>query len=243
MEGAGPAGATVPAISVVIPARNECALIGRCLKAVLGQEFPRPYEVIVVDNASVDSTASIARTFGCRLIEEPTPGQLLAKHRGVQAAAAQIVAVLDADCVPPAHWLSTIYDAMSVRSGTIVAVTGRYRYEQGMPLWGSLYVAAMQVFHIGTLRLFRRSMPFVIGGNVAFRRESYELCGGYPQTGGLIQTETGLARNLNKRGVVKYVGAMEVKSSPRRFQGGVTRFFLQYKLLEYFGAGASPMSR
>jgi glycosyltransferase involved in cell wall biosynthesis len=192
----------------------------------------------VVDNASNDFTASLAGNFACRIIEEKIPGQLLAKHRGVMAAAGDIVAVLDADCEPPPHWLSVIYDSLaSAGAEKVVAITGRYRYGPGMPWWGSIYVTLMQTILIEIPKIFRKTMPFVIGGNVAFRRQFYEACGGYPQEGGLAQTELGLARNLNKCGLIKYVSAMEVRSSPRRFAAGAFRFFLQYKRREYFDYG------
>jgi glycosyltransferase involved in cell wall biosynthesis len=229
-----------PVISVVVAARNEFALIGRCLTALAQQTFPRTYEVIVVDNASTDSTATIAHKFGCRIVEESIPGQLRAKHRGVLAARGEIVAVIDADCVPPSHWLSSIYNSLATgATQKVVAVTARYRYEPGMPWWGAVYTALMQLLLVETPRLFRNTMSFVIGGNVAFRRECYEICGGYPQHGGLAETELGLARNLNKCGLVKYVDAMEVTSSPRRFQDGAITFFFRYKLRAYFDRGRS----
>jgi glycosyltransferase involved in cell wall biosynthesis len=234
--------AVTPAISVVVAARNESALLGRCLAALSLQEFSKPYEVIVVDNASNDSTASLASSFACRIVVEEIPGQLLAKHSGVMAAAGDIVAVLDADCEPPPHWLSVIYDSLaSAGAENVVAVTGRYRYDPGMPWWGAVYVALMQMILIEAPRVFRNTMPFVIGGNVAFRRRSYEVSGGYPQEGGLAQTELGLARNLNKCGLVKYLSGMEVGSSPRRFETGAIHFFLQYKRREYFDYGAPRM--
>ena len=49
-------------ISVIIPAYNEEQYLGKTLEAVLAQDYP-DFEVIVVDNASTDGTAKIARSF------------------------------------------------------------------------------------------------------------------------------------------------------------------------------------
>jgi glycosyltransferase involved in cell wall biosynthesis len=48
--------------SIIIRAKNEEAWIGRCLKSVFSQS-ERSFEVIIVDNNSVDDTVSIAKQF------------------------------------------------------------------------------------------------------------------------------------------------------------------------------------
>ena len=49
--------------AVLIPARNEADSIGRCLDAVLAQDLPLDeLEVVVVDGASTDGTAELARS-------------------------------------------------------------------------------------------------------------------------------------------------------------------------------------
>jgi len=60
-----------PEISAVIPAYNEEILLPKCLDSVFNQSLPREfYEVIVVDNASTDKTAVIAREKGARVLWE-----------------------------------------------------------------------------------------------------------------------------------------------------------------------------
>jgi glycosyltransferase involved in cell wall biosynthesis len=52
-------------ISFVIPAHNEAPLIGACLESILAEIaiFPCEHEIIVVDNASTDSTSEIAKKY------------------------------------------------------------------------------------------------------------------------------------------------------------------------------------
>jgi len=219
-------------VSVVIAARNEEKLIGLCLRAVAEQDFPLPYELIVVDNASIDRTSFIASQFPCRLIREPEPNQLFAKHAGVSAARADIVAVLDADCVPEPNWLVNIYQAMTSKQGVkISAVTCCYRYSR-LPWWGYIYDLIGRVALVGLYRFLLRTMPFVVGGNVAFRRASYLQIGGYPLAGGIGQTELGIAKRLNQCGRIHYLPSIAVYSSARRFQSGIVQF-LKYKLMDY----------
>jgi len=53
---------STPVVSVIVPARNEEACLGRCLESLVSQPGI-DFEVIVVDDASTDRTAEIARSF------------------------------------------------------------------------------------------------------------------------------------------------------------------------------------
>ena len=57
-------------ISFIVPAHNEAILIGRTLQAIQesAQEAAKPYEVIVVDDASTDDTRQIALRHGAQVL-------------------------------------------------------------------------------------------------------------------------------------------------------------------------------
>jgi hopene-associated glycosyltransferase HpnB len=50
-----------PRVAIVIPARDEAAVIGKCLSSLLKQDYPGPCAVVLVDDNSGDGTADIAR--------------------------------------------------------------------------------------------------------------------------------------------------------------------------------------
>ena len=50
-----------PEVVAVVPARDEAAVIGRSLASVMGQDYPGRFRVVLVDDASSDGTAAIAR--------------------------------------------------------------------------------------------------------------------------------------------------------------------------------------
>src|SRR5450755_5171242 len=53
---------TLPGISVIVPARNEEANLAKLLASLVVQDYPC-YEIIVVDDASRDGTADVARQY------------------------------------------------------------------------------------------------------------------------------------------------------------------------------------
>ncbi|SHG75261.1 glycosyltransferase family 2 protein [Desulforamulus hydrothermalis] len=83
-------------VSVVIPAHNEAERIYATVKGV--QAIPEVTEIIVVDDASTDDTAALARQAGAAVISLPhNLGKGGALNTGVAKAAGEIVALLDGD--------------------------------------------------------------------------------------------------------------------------------------------------
>ncbi|HEX5577783.1 MAG TPA: glycosyltransferase family A protein, partial [Gemmatimonadaceae bacterium] len=105
-SGAAPSDA--PALSVVIPARNEARNIERCVRSVLSTTYPS-VEVIVVDDHSTDGTGEIARRIAAedarvRVVDnEPLPdgwfGKQWACENGARASTGEIILFADADTV------------------------------------------------------------------------------------------------------------------------------------------------
>ncbi len=87
-------------VSVVIPAYNAAATLAAAINSVLVQTHPA-LEVLVVDDASGDGTADLARSYashGVRLIAMPrNAGVSAARNAGIAAARGGLVAFLDAD--------------------------------------------------------------------------------------------------------------------------------------------------
>lgn len=95
-----------PFVSVVIPAKNEEHVIERCLSALATINYPRDmYEVIVVDNGSVDDTVAIARKYG--FVTHHCPHLTIAglRNYGVKLAQGGIIAFVDADVAVSPGWL------------------------------------------------------------------------------------------------------------------------------------------
>jgi glycosyltransferase involved in cell wall biosynthesis len=83
-------------VSVVIPARNEAASIGGVVRGVL--EHCPDAEVLVIDDASTDSTADVAEGAGARVIRRPyNIGNGAGVKTGIRSARGDVIVVIDAD--------------------------------------------------------------------------------------------------------------------------------------------------
>ncbi len=89
-------------LSVIIPVHNAAGFLDRCLQALARSEF-HDYECIVVDDASMDDTPTVAERHATRLIRlDQNGGPARARNRGAEQAKGEILVFIDADvCVHP----------------------------------------------------------------------------------------------------------------------------------------------
>src|SRR5690349_17735421 len=87
-----------PTYSVIIPAFNAAATVGRAIDSAVSQTLP-PVEVIVVDDGSRDDTFSAASKFGgnVKVIRQTNAGPGAARNRAVSESTGEWLAFLDAD--------------------------------------------------------------------------------------------------------------------------------------------------
>ncbi len=87
---------TLPGVACLVPAFNEADRIGPVLAAVLQNRLVD--EVIVIDDASQDGTAEVARAAGARVLRQPVNGgKSAAIAAGIAATRAPLLMLLDAD--------------------------------------------------------------------------------------------------------------------------------------------------
>jgi glycosyltransferase involved in cell wall biosynthesis len=152
-------------VSVVIPARDAAPRIGRAVQAALSQELDGEFDVIVVDDGSIDATAEIAREAGARVVSNPSPlGPADARNAGVYAAAASLIAFTDADCVPAPGWLRAGVAALEQAD----LVQGRVEPEAGVPVGPFDHVITV-----------REETGLYETANLFVRRDWFERVGGF----------------------------------------------------------------
>jgi len=124
-------------ISIVVPAHNEAAVIGRCLESMTRGAEPGELEVLVVCNGCSDDTAGIARAFGppVRVLESPVPSKNAALNLGNRAASSYPRFFVDADIALPIESIRAVADVL--RGGRIHGAAPRIEVDlqdRGWPI-------------------------------------------------------------------------------------------------------------
>lgn len=111
-------------VSVVVPCRNAARTVGEAVASVFAQS-ERPAEVVVVDDASTDGSADVARQAGARVIRNASRRNAGgARNAGIEATQGDLLGFLDADAVAAPDWLARARSAFE-SDPTIVGVGGR----------------------------------------------------------------------------------------------------------------------
>lgn len=204
-------------VGVVIPSRDDAAMLERCLRALRDQSRT-PDEIIVVDDGSRDRTAAVARSFGARLVVLPGDGIPAASAAGYDAATADILCRLDADCVPPTDWVETMTGILEA-DASLVAVSTGARAVDGPPRWRALvprlYLAAYRAVLTPTLGhppLFASSLALRASAWHAVRDEVH-------RDDPAVHDDLDLAFHLGGLGRVAFRSDVTVGMSWRSFQG------------------------
>ncbi len=134
-------------VSIIVPVYNGEKTLAQCLDAVLKQTYPS-YEVIVVDNHSTDRTKEIIGSFQEKsdkvcYVFEGYRRRGAARNAGIRVAKGDIIAMIDADCLPPSDWIATLIAPIVGQNENIVMgaeenLIDRF-YERQIQSWDEAY--------------------------------------------------------------------------------------------------------
>ena len=168
-----PAGAVE--ISVVLPCLNEEAAIGACVDAITGviAQWGLSAEILVVDNASTDRSAEIARAHGARVVEQPVRGYGNAYLKGFAEARGRYIVMADADNTYDFNEIAAF--VAPLRAGYDLVMGNRFagRMAAGAMTWSHRYIGNPALS--GLLNLFfRTGVRDAHCGMRAFTKEAYQ---------------------------------------------------------------------
>lgn len=159
-------------LSFIIPAHNEELWIGKCLGSIRAtmEKIAEPHEVIVVDDASTDSTPRIAAQMGVRTLRVEHRKISAVRNAGARVASGEIFFFVDADTQVNERAVSAALKAL--RAG---AVGGGcvFDFDAPTPLWARIIL----FFAI----LAARRIKWVGGCFLFCTRAAYDATGGFSE--------------------------------------------------------------
>ncbi|MBB3007178.1 glycosyltransferase [Cupriavidus alkaliphilus] len=220
---AAPAPAHWPEVVAIIPARDEAEVIGSAVAAVLGQRYPGPLALVVVDDHSADGTADIARAaaattarphaltvIGARELPAGWSGKVWAQSEGLAAAdrvapQARYVWLTDADIRHGAGVLAGLVARAEAERRDLVSLMVRLRCASA---WERLVVPAF-VFFFAKLYPFARvrdprsRVAAAAGGCMLARRAALARVGGFAAIRGELIDDCSLAARIKPGGPIR----------------------------------------
>ncbi len=203
-------------ITILIPARNEETNILPCLHSILKQNYPETlYEVIVIDDHSTDSTASLVQKLAypnvrvLKLVDHPEidTTQSFKKKAiewGISQAKGELILTTDADCETPPQWLeyfASFYENTAFRF--IAAPVNFYREKNGFERFQSLdFIGMMGVTGAGISEGF---MHMCNGANLGYEKKLFYEVGGFE---GIDQLASGDDILLMQKVALRYPGTI-----------------------------------
>lgn len=187
-------------ISVIVATRDRAPLLETTLDALCGQVSPGcPFEIVVVDNGSVDGTSAVVAAASQRThvpvvyLSEAKPGKSHALNTAIAHAKGDLLVFTDDDVLPTPHWLAAYARAFAETGADYAAGRILPLWEATPPRWltptlhGVLAIPDGGAERLALEGAHNHVMP--IGANMAVRRHVLDRVGGWnPQLGKLKNT-------------------------------------------------------
>lgn len=226
-----------PSVTAIIPARDEAQMLPATLPSILGQVYPGRLDVIVVDDASGDSTSDVAREAASRFPDRaltvlrtqgPPPGwagKVAAMNSGVRASTytpdggdpSRYILFTDADIAHTADSVRRLVhhaetDRRDLVSLMVLLNTGSAAERAIVP---AFVYSFFQLYPPGLVRDSASPLAAAAGGCMLVRRETLEKAGGLEQIAGARIDDVALA------GLIKGAGGEDgAKRAGRSGRGG-----------------------
>ena len=180
----------MPVLSFIIPAYNEAQLLGGTLSAIeqAAQGLGVTFEMIVVDDASLDRTPEVARAAGARVVSVSFRQIAATRNAGAREARGEWLVFVDADTRITREVLQDVIAAL--QAGALGGGCA-LRFDGRLPRYGRVLIALVMPVY-GALGLAAGCFLFCT-------RQAFETVGGFDES--LFAAEEAvLSRALRRQG-------------------------------------------
>ena len=233
-------------LSAIIPARNEEKNLPRLLRSLQSQSVP-PDEIIVVDDASTDRTAAVAREHGAIVVTPPPlpdgwRGKTWACQHGAEQAHGAWLLFLDADTWFEPNGLAAVRAEFSALGGGALSVAPLHRvetlHEQFSAFFNLVMLAGTGAFTALGDRLPPRGL---LGQFLLIEKSAYVRVGGHAVVKERVLENFWLAEKLPAGGVTLHCRGGQKVFSFRMYPLGWREMMAGWIKGFAAGAGKTPL--
>ena len=213
-------------LTVLIPARNEEAVIGRTLNALKNQG--KGLQVIVIDDESEDKTIDAAMQAGLNNLKilhgKPLPtgwsGKLWALEQGSKSITTPFILLIDADIELAPGIISSLLCKMNSDCIHFISLMAELRMEN---FWERLLMPAFVYFFklLYPFALSNSSFPLVAaaaGGCIMVETRALNAVGGFESIRDALIDDCALARRVKSHGFNTWIGLTHSVHSHRPYE-------------------------
>lgn len=166
-----------PLISIIIPNFNGANTLRQCLTAAT-RVNDQAFEIIVVDDGSLDNSVEIIKEFPCRLIQlAQRAGASRARNVGAENSHGEILFFTDSDCVVPTDALSVIRQSMAACSPDVL-IGGTYTLQ---PFDSQFFSRFQSIFVNYSETKHSRDPDYLASHALAIDADTFRLSGGFSE--------------------------------------------------------------
>lgn len=182
-------------VSLYIPCYNADRYIAKCIEGALRQTHPLE-EIIVVDDGSLDGSIEIASRYPVKIVRHKgNRGLAAARNTGVRSSKCDLVASLDADCIPRPNWLEKMLEGLS---GSEAAGIGGRLEELNRTTLPDRWRTMHMVQHHGPKMIV--GTHFIWGHSTVFKKSALESVGLYRESLKTNAEDSYICRRLRSAG-------------------------------------------
>lgn len=178
-------GSLIP-VTVVVPMRNEAHNIERLVKLLCNQDYPSSHlQIIFIDDHSTDDSWLLLRSLSttctnitCLQLPPLVSGKKKAIEAGIVAANGDLIITTDADCSPPATWISALVAYYMANDAKFIAAPVRMKLAKGLlGIFQALDFLSLQ--GITGASVHRNFHMMCNGANLAYEKKAFVEVNGF----------------------------------------------------------------
>ena len=201
-----------PELTVIIPFYGNSKELSKCLEGLENQVFSHEFEIIVAESGNNAGVKDLVNSLhNAKLISSTSlmyPGK--ARNSGVKGSKSELLAFIDADCVPVTGWIAEIYS--SLKNGYDIVIGPVVNLYPFHPL-----ASVDNLFLFSDFQKHRTSKNFehFAGCNFGITRNLFNKVGGFNEEMEIAE-DTKFSEPVLQKGKIHFNKKMIVKHSGRK---------------------------